>query len=162
MVSKISTKSIDNTRGLLRTNLQEREYPDPRTLPAQPSWQQPRPQLTLAELMPGKYVSTTARIVYLKTSERHDDLGNKLVFSGMLEDSTFKVPFVSHRITYPLIRNSIYRFYSAYVHEFEDNSVLLVITEHSKIEPKNIEDYREFIWTPKIESIKRPVHHIAP
>src|SRR5207245_5822711 len=35
------------------------------------------------------------------------------------------------------------------------------LTEHTKIEPKNIEDYREFVWAPKIESIKRPVHHIA-
>ena len=33
----------DNRRGILRTIPQEREYPDPRTLPAQPSWQQPRP-----------------------------------------------------------------------------------------------------------------------
>src|SRR6266487_2153528 len=156
----MSISGSDN-RGLLKTIPQEIEYPDPRTLPAQPSWQQPRPQLTLAELIRGKYVSTTARIVYLKTSERQDALGNKLVFSGMLEDSTFKVPFVSHRITYPLIRNSIYKFYSAYVHEFEDKSVLLVITEHTKIEPKNIEDYREFVWTPKIESIKHPVHYIA-
>jgi hypothetical protein len=156
----MNAKGSDN-RGLLKTIPQEAEYPDPRTLPAQPSWQQPRPQLTLSELIPGTYVSTTARIVYLKTSERHDVLGNKLVFSGMLEDSTFKVPFVSHRITYPLIRNSIYKFYSAYVHEFEDKSVLLVITEHTKIDPKNIEDYREFIWVPKIESIKRPVHYIG-
>ena len=53
------------------------------------------------------------------------------------------------------------KFYSAYVHEFEDKSLLLVITEHTKIEPKNIEDCREFIWAPRIESIKRPVHHIA-
>jgi hypothetical protein len=157
----MSTSGSDNTRGLLRTIPQEREYPDPRTIPAQPSWQQPRPQLTLSELIPGTYVAVTARIVYLKTSERHDALGNKLVFSGLLEDSTFKVPFVSHRISYPLLRNSVYKFYSAYVHEFEDKSILLVITEHTKIEPKNIEDYREFIWTPKIESIKRPVHHIA-
>ncbi len=157
----MSTKGSDNRRGILRTIPQEREYPDPRTLPAQPSWQQPRPQLTLSELIPGKYVGATARIVYLKTAERHDALGNKLVFSGILEDSTFKVPFVSHRISYPLIRNSVYKFYSAYVHEFEDKSVLLVVTEHTKIEPKNIEDYREFVWAPKIESIKRPVHHIA-
>src|SRR6266516_5028875 len=161
MVRKMSTKSSDNTRGLLRTNLQEREYLDPRTLPVQPSWQQPRPQLTLSELIPGKYISTTARIVYLKTTERRDALGNKLIFSGILEDSTFKVPFVSHRISYPLIRNSVYKFYSAYVHEFVDKSVLLVVTEHTKIEPKNIEDYREFVWTPKVESIKRPVHYIS-
>ena len=99
--------------------------------------------------------------MFLKTTERQDALGNKLVFSGILEDSTFKVPFVSHRISYPLIRNSVYKFYSVYVHEFEDKSVLLVVTEHTKIDPKNIEDYREFVWTPKIESIKRPVHHIA-
>jgi len=117
--------------------------------------------VTLSELIPGTYVAVTSRIVYLKTSERHDALGSKLVFSGVLEDSTFKVPFVSHRISYPLIRNSVYKFYSAYVHEFEDKSVLLVVTEHTKIEPKNIEDYREFVWAPKIESIKRPVHHIA-
>ena len=88
-------------------------------------------------------------------------MGNKLVFSGILEDSTFKIPFVSHRITYPLIRNSVYKFYSAYIHEFEDKSLLLVVTEHTKIEPKNIEDYREFVWAPKIESIKRPVHYIG-
>src|SRR5215471_6435298 len=77
------------------------------------------------------------------------------------EDSTFKASFVSHRIIYPLIRNSIYKFNSAYVHEFEDKSVLLVVTEHTKIEPKNVEDYREFVWTPRIESIKRPVHYVA-
>src|SRR2546428_845575 len=126
----------DNGRGILRTIPQEREYPDPLTLPIQPSWQQPRPQLTLSELIPRKYVSTTARIVILKTTERQDALGSKLVFSGILEDTTFKVPFVSHRISYPLIRNSVYKFYSAYVHEFEDKSVLLVVTEHTKIEPK--------------------------
>ncbi|MGC2685508.1 MAG: hypothetical protein WA323_26935 [Candidatus Nitrosopolaris sp.] len=97
----------------------------------------------------------------MKTSERTDALGTKVVFSGILEDSTFKVPFVSHRVTYPLIRNSVYKFYSAYVHEFEDKSVLLIATEHTKIEPKNIEDYREFVWAPKIESIKRPAHHVA-
>jgi hypothetical protein len=156
----MNTKSVDN-KAILRTIPQERDYPDPQTLPVQPSWQQPIPQLTLSELIPGKYVSTTARIVFIKTSERQDALGNKLVFSGILEDSTFKVPFVSHRISYPLIRNSVYKFYSAYVHEFEDKSTLLVVTEHTKIDPKNIEDYREFVWTPKIESIKRPVHHIA-
>jgi hypothetical protein len=141
----MSTKSSDNSRGILRTIPQEREYPDPRTLPAQPSWQQPRPQLTLSELIPGKYVGATA-IVYLKTSERHDALGSKLVFSGVLEDSTFKIPFVSNIISYPLIKDSVYKFYSAYVHEFEDKSVLLVVTEHTQIEPKNIEVYREFVW----------------
>jgi hypothetical protein len=79
-----------------------------------------------------------------------------------LEDSTFKVPFVSHRISFPLIRNCVYRFQSAYVHEFpSDKSLLLVITEHTKINPKDIEDYRGFVWSPKIDSIKRPVRSLA-
>src|SRR6266487_4204328 len=108
-------------------------------------------------------VSTTARVVYLKTIERQDALGSKMLFSGILEDSTFKVPFISHRISYPLIRNSVYKFNSAYVHEFSssDKSLLLVITEHTKIDSKSIEDYREFIWNPKIETIKRPVRNLT-
>jgi hypothetical protein len=143
--------------------LQEREdnYPDPSTLPL-PS-QEPRvAEVTLSDLTPGKYVSTTARVVYLRTIEKQDALGTKVIFSGILEDSTFKVPFVSHRISYPLIRNCVYKFQSAYVHEFaSDRSLLLVITEHTKISPKDIEDYREYIWKPKIDTIKRPVKSLA-
>ncbi len=121
---------LSEKRGILKTLYQEKVYPDPRTLPPQPSWQQPRPLLTLSDLIPKQYVSTTARIVYLKTTERQDALGSKMVFSGILEDSHFKVPFVSHKITFPLFRNSVYRFNSAYVHEFEDKSLLLIATEH--------------------------------
>jgi hypothetical protein len=139
-------------------------YPDPQTIPAppSPSQQQPLPLVTLSELIPGKYVSTTARIVYIKTIEKQDALGSKMIFSGILEDSTFKVPFISHRISYPMIRNSIYKFNSSYVHEFPaDKSLLLVLTEHTKIDSKNVEDYRDFIWTPKIQSIKRPVRSVS-
>jgi len=139
-------------------------YPDPQSIPVppSPSYQQPIPLVTLSELIPGKYVSTIARIVYVRTVERQDALGSKTIFSGILEDSTFKVPFVSQRISHPLIRNSIYKFDSAYVHEFlADKSLLLVLTEHTKIDSKNVEDYREYIWTPKIESIKRPVRSVS-
>ena len=143
--------------------LQEREenYPDPSTLPL-PS-QEPRiAEVTLSELIPGKYISTTARVVYLRTIEKQDALGTKVIFSGILEDSTFKVPFVSHRISYPLIRNCVYKFQSAYVHEFaSEKSLLLVITEHTKISPKDIEDFREYIWKPRIDTIKRPVKSLA-
>ena len=62
----------------------KREYPDPRTLPAQPSWQQPRPQLTLSELTPGQYISTTAKIAYVKTSERTDDPRGQSGFKKLL------------------------------------------------------------------------------
>ena len=139
-------------------------YPDPHTIPAppSPSYQQPIPLVTLSELIPGKYVSTAARVVYVKTVERQDALGSKMVFSGILEDSSFKVPFVSHRISYPLIRNSIYKFHSSYVHEFPtDKSLLLVITEHTKVDSKNVEDYREYIWNPKVDLIKRPVKSVS-
>ena len=145
--------------------MERRDYPDPQTLPAAPtpsSSQQPRSPVALSELIPGKYISTTARIVYLKTIERHDALGSKMLFSGIVEDSTFKVPFISHRISHPLIRNSVYRFNSAYVHEFpSDKSLLLVVTEHTMIDSENVEDYRDFIWKPKIESIRRPVRSVT-
>ena len=134
-------------------------YPDPRSLP-KPPFQETIPSVTLSELEPGKYVSIQARIVYLKTVEKHDALGEKVVFTGLVEDTTFKIPFVSHRISYPLIRDSVYRFHSAYVHEFPDKSLLLVITEHTKIDPKNVEDIREFTWNPKIGAINRPVRNI--
>jgi hypothetical protein len=141
--------------------LKEDNYPDPNTLP-QPS-QEPRiAEVTLSELVPGRYVTTTARVVYLRAVEKQDALGQKIIFSGILEDSTFKVPFVSHRISYPLIRNCVYKFQSAYVHEFpSEKSLLLVVTEYTKISPKDIEDYREYIWKPTIDSIKRSVKSIA-
>ena len=145
--------------------MERRDYPDPQTLPAAPtpsSSQQPGPPMALSELIPGKYISTTARIVYLKTIERHDALGSKMLFSGIVEDSTFKVPFISYKISHPLIRNSVYRFNSAYVHEFpSDKSLLLVVTEHTMIDSENVEDYRDFIWKPKIESIRRPVRSVT-
>jgi hypothetical protein len=136
-------------------------YPDPSTLPL--PTQEPRiSDVTLSELIPGRYVSTTARIVYLRAIEKQDALGSKMIFSGLLEDSTFKVPFVSHRISYPLIRNCVYKFQSAYVHEFPaEKSLLLVNTEYTKISPKDIEDFREYIWKPKIDSIKRPVKSLS-
>jgi hypothetical protein len=144
-----------------RNGLEEDNYPDPSTLPL-PS-QEPRiADVTLAELVPGRYVSTTARVVFLRAIEKQDALGSKMIFSGILEDATFKIPFVSHRISYPLIRNCVYKFQSAYVHEFpSEKSLLLVITEYTKISPKDIEDYREYIWKPTIDSIKRPVKSVA-
>src|ERR671910_2862914 len=162
----MSTNNTNSTEIIAKSSFQEKgleedNYPDPNTLPL-PS-QEPRiADVTLSELVPGKYVSTTARIVYLRAIEKQDALGSKMIFSGILEDSAFKIPFVSHRISSPLIRNCVYKFQSAYVHEFPTvKSLLLVITEHTKISPKDIEDYREYIWKPTIDSIKRPVKSVA-
>src|ERR687895_467313 len=140
---------------------EEDNYPDPNALPL-PSQESRIADVTLSELIPGKYISTTGRVVYLRAIEKQDALGSKMIFTGILEDSTFKVPFVSHRISYPLIRNCVYKFQSAYVHEFpSDKSLLLVITEYTKISPKDVEDFREYIWKPTIDSIKRPVKSVA-
>ncbi len=135
-------------------------YPDPRSLPTPQALREPIPSVTLSELEPGKYISTTARVAYLRTAERHDALGEKVVFTGVLEDASSKVSFVSHKIAYPLIRDSVYNINSAYVHEFPDRSLLLVITEITRIEPRNIEDIREYTWVPKIGAINRPVRYI--
>ena len=105
-------------------------------------------------------MSTIARVAYIRTAVRHDVLGEKVVFTGVPEDSKSKVSFVSHKISYPLIRDSVYNIYSAYVYEFPDRSLLLVITEFTKLEPKNVEDIREYTWVPKIGDIIRPVRYI--
>ena len=135
-------------------------YPDPKALPDPSVLREPIPTVTLHELEPGKYISTTARVAYIRTAERHDALGDKVVFTGVLEDSASKVSFVSHKIDYPLIRDSVYDINSAYVHEFPDRSLLLVITEFTKLNPKNVEDLREYTWVPKIGDINRPVRYI--
>jgi hypothetical protein len=160
MVALQYNKNDDNGHNSSSLILNGEFYPDPRSLPAPPALREPIPSVTLSELEPGRYNSTTARIVYLRTTEKPDVLGEKVIFTGLVEDSTFKIPFVSHKIAYPLIRDSVYNIHSAYVHEFPDRSFLLVITECTKLHPKNVEDIREFTWTPKIGTINRPVRNI--
>jgi hypothetical protein len=63
----------NSTEIIAKSSFQEREleediYPDPSTLPL-PS-QEPRiVDVTLSELIPGRYVTTTARVVYLRAVE---------------------------------------------------------------------------------------------
>jgi hypothetical protein len=143
---------------------QLKDYPDPRLLPRPASTDEPRPQLTLVDLSPKKYVDTTARVLFLKVTERQDDLGSKQVFTGMIEDATFRIPFVSHNINYGLLRDTVYKFKNAYVHEFQDKGLLLVITEHTNIIIQEITDWNEqkqFVYEPKIGLIKRPIQNIT-
>ncbi|MEP6576399.1 MAG: hypothetical protein ABJB85_08230 [Nitrososphaerota archaeon] len=143
---------------------QEKEYPDPRSLPRPPSTYEPKPQVALSDLTPKSYVKTVGRAVYLKTSERQDELGSKVIFSGILEDMTFKIPFVSHKINIPWQRDSVYKFDNAYVHEFPDRSLLLVITEFTDWQLKVVDgylEYQQFVWKPKIDKIRRPVQNIS-
>jgi hypothetical protein len=73
---------VMNQGGRRRMSSSEILYPDPHTIPVppSPSYQQPIPLVTLSELIPGKYVSTAARVVYVKTVERRDALGSKTIY----------------------------------------------------------------------------------
>jgi hypothetical protein len=152
-------RSDDNSRNS-STQILSDLYPDPRSIPVPSALRKPIPSVTLSELEPGKYMSTTARVAYLRTAEKPDALGKKMVFIGVLEDRMSKVSFVSHKISFPLIRDSVYKIDSAFIHEFPDRSLLLVITEFTKLESKNVEDIREYTWIPKIGEINRPIRYI--
>jgi hypothetical protein len=143
---------------------QEKEYPNPQSIPRPPSTYEPKPQVALADLTAKSYVKTVGRAVYLKTTERQDELGSKVIFSGILEDATFKMPFVSHKINVPWQRDTVYKFDNAYVHEFPDRSLLLVITEFTDWQLKIVDgylEYQQYVWKPKIATIKRPVQNIS-
>ena len=143
---------------------QQKEYPNPQSLPRPPSTYEPKPQVTLADLTAKSYVKTVGRAVYLKTTEKQDELGSKVIFSGILEDATFKLPFVSHKINIPWQRDTVYKFDNAYVHEFPDRSLLLVMTEFTDWQIKVVDgylEYQQYVWKPKIGKIKRPVQNIS-
>jgi hypothetical protein len=52
---------------------QEKEYPNPQSIPRPPSTY-PKLQVALADLTAKSYAKVVARAVYLKTSERQDQL----------------------------------------------------------------------------------------
>jgi hypothetical protein len=143
---------------------QEKEYPNPQSIPRPPSTYESKPQVALADLTAKSYVKTVGRAVYLKTSERQDELGTKVIFTGILEDATFKMPFVSHKLNIPWQRDTVYKFDNAYVHEFPDRSLLLVITEFTEWQLKIVDgylEYQQYVWKPNIATIKRPVQNIS-
>jgi hypothetical protein len=159
MVTRTTTMGEDPLKGY-----QQGAYPDPHSLPRPPTIHEPRPLLTLSELIPGQYADVAARVVSLKVSERQDQLGTKQVFTGMIEDASFRIPFVSHQINNALITGSVYKFKNAYIHEFEDKGLLLVATEHTRVIIQEIIDWNEqkkFVWEPKIGPIKRPIQNIS-
>jgi len=117
-------------------------YPRPEKLP-EPDISDGCPYVTLSELKPSTYANTIARVSSSKTSERIDQLGTKVVFTGTLEDKTFRVPFVCHKTSIPLERDVVLNIRSAYVYEFQDKSLLLILTECTKAKLQQIEDLRD-------------------
>jgi hypothetical protein len=143
---------------------QKKEYPKPESIPRPPTTYQPKPQIALADVTPKSFETVVGRVVYLKTTERQDELGTKVIFTGMLEDSSFRIPFVNHKVNVPWMRDSVYKFNNAYIHEFPDKSLLLVITEFTDWQVMNVDgyfEYQQYIWKPKIDKIKRPIQNIS-
>src|SRR6266542_2695503 len=61
---------------------QKKEYPKPENIPRPPPTYQPKPQVALADVIPKSYETVVGRVVYLKTTERLDELGTKVIFTG--------------------------------------------------------------------------------
>ena len=94
MVEAMAYNKNDNSSPNSNSQILSDIYPDPKSLPSPHVLYEPVPTVTISELEPGKYMSTTARVAYIRTAERHDALGVKVVFTGVLEDAKSKVSFV--------------------------------------------------------------------
>jgi hypothetical protein len=129
--------------------------PRPESIPSPP--QKGSAVVKLADLLPHQYVGVVARVVSMRAREVCDNLGSKQVLSGVLEDETFRVPYVCHKTSLPLERGAVLEISSAYVHEFKDRSLLLVLTGHTEARLRDSEDATKYCWLPKIGGIKRPV-----
>jgi hypothetical protein len=129
--------------------LQELRLPEPSKPPG-------RAPLKLLETAPQTYVDTTVRVVMYRAREKEDELGSRPYIFGIAEDATFKAPFICYK-PYPFFQDSVFKFHNAYIHLLNDNSILLILTEHSKIEYLTEEDPRDYVWQPKIGRISRPL-----
>jgi len=120
-----------------------------------------RPLFKLADLPSRHYVNTVARVCSFKVKEKVDELGPKKVYSGILQDHTFKTPYLCHKLSLPFETNTVLSIYSAYVYEFHDKSQIIILTEYSgerQLRDVNLFDY---IWTPRIEEIRKPVWDVT-
>src|ERR1051326_1632611 len=88
----------------------KKEYPRPESIPRPPSTYQPKPQVALADATSKSYENVTCRIISYRTSERQDELGSKVIFTGLLEDSSFRIPFVCHKLNVPFSRDTVFKF----------------------------------------------------
>ena len=111
----------------------------------------------LADVVPKAYASVSVRIVSIKSREKEDELGKRSYVYGIAEDSSFKMPFMCYKVLVQFDKNGIFRFENAYVHEFEDRSLLLVLTDYSRIIYLPDEDPAEYQWQAQIGEIKRPL-----
>lgn len=108
---------------------------DQRTRPPLDSIPKPpkatRPCLSLIDLTPNTYIDTIVRVIRIKAKEKEDERarGKRSYVFGIAEDSTFRTPFMCYKPYRSFFHYSVFKFQNAYVHRFEDNSFLLILTE---------------------------------
>lgn len=110
---------------------------------------------SLSQLVPRTYSTVKARVLIIKCKRKEDELGRRNYIFGICEDTTFRVPFVCYK-PYPLFfHDAVFEFRDCYVHEFDEKSLLFVVTERSSISYLANEDPREYVWHPVIGDITR-------
>jgi hypothetical protein len=136
-------------------------YYKSKTLPPfetlKPPSQRQYPAYTLVDLPSKQYVKTIVRVVIVKARQKEDELGSRRYLFGIAEDSTFRLPFICYKPYPSFFKDGVFEFKGAYVHEFEDKSQLLILSEYAKITYLPDEDPRRYFWNPTIADIKKPL-----
>jgi len=111
----------------------------------------------LSQLIPGTYTTLKARVLIVKSKEKTDELGKRRYVFGIMEDQKSRTPFICYKPYSSFFRDGVFEFKDAYVHKFEDESVLLVVTERSSVNYLIDEDPKKYVWNQRIADIKRPM-----
>ncbi len=111
----------------------------------------------LSQLIPETYTTVKARVLIIKSKEKTDELGKRSYIFGIMEDRKSRVPFIYYKPYGQFFRDSVFEFRNVYVHKFDDNSVLLVVTERSSINYLIEEDPKNYVWNQRIGDLKRPM-----
>ena len=111
----------------------------------------------LSQLIPDTYTRLKARVLIVKTKGKSDELGKRSYIFGIIEDQKSRTPFICYKPYSNFFHDGVFEFEDVYVHKFEDNSLLLVVTERSSINYLIDEDPKKYIWNQRIGDIKRPM-----
>jgi hypothetical protein len=120
---------------------------------------QPIPKVksvNLSQLAPNTYTTVRTRVLIVKSKVKEDQLGKRSYIFGICEDQKSRLPFLCYKPYPNFFHNGVFEFKDAYVHQFEDKSILLILTELSQIDYLINEDPKRYIWNPQIGDIKRP------
>ncbi len=111
----------------------------------------------LSQLIPNTYTTLKARVLVVKSKEKSDNLGKRSYIFGICEDQTSRTPFICYKPYSSFFHDGVFEFEDVYVHQFEDNSLLLIVNERSSIDYLIDEDPKKYVWNPHIGDINRPM-----